>query len=218
MTTRKPAAPTTTTTAGSTRNTTQPLTEQQQHQDDDSSAFDFVTSQMKVHLRRGSPAYNIILKEAQWQRDEYLLGQDHADIRRQQRQRQQLSSSSSSWPRRIIQQIQVNTTNIKHHQNKTNNKTNNGSSLGLQQVSHVGATFLSSSPLVKQALLPIVLQQPRTSLYQPAKRGLISLIDSQQTTVDTLLRQTILDLLEQERIRKLVMNSTKGYLADKSTM
>jgi hypothetical protein len=145
-----------------------------------------VASQMNVHLRRGSSTYNMILKAAQWQRDNYLMGQEYADRRQEARPRRMV------LPRR--EKVDTN-------------------ALGLIQLSQLGASFIPS-PTVKQALMPIVLAQPCTSLYQPAKRGLVSLIDSQQANVDALVRQSLLNLLEQERVKKLVMNSTKGYIAD----
>lgn len=89
-------------------------------------------------------------------------------------------------------------------------------SMGYTQIVHLGSWFIPSDT-VKQALMPIVLDQPRGALYPTFLRGFVTLIDSQQATVDALLKSTILDMLEQERVRKMVMNSTKGYITDKGS-
>ncbi|CAB9520538.1 expressed unknown protein [Seminavis robusta] len=154
-----------------------------------------VANYMKDHLRRGSPVYNTILQATQWQRDNYLMGQQYAD----KRQREREIRPNRVFLPRIGYGVRVDP---------------NG--MGLVQLSNLGASFIPS-PTVKQALMPIVLQQPTTSLYQPALRGMVSLIDSQQANADMLVRQSVLDILEQERLKKLVMQSTKGYIADNST-
>ena len=144
-------------------------------------------------LRRGSPAYKAILQSSQWQRDNYFMGSKYADQRRRERERRPL---------------QVKLPRVGYVRSDPH-------ALGLAQISRLGASFIPSDT-VKQALMPIVLQQPRGALYQPALRGIISLIDSQQATVDALVRSNVLHLLEQERLRKVVANSTKGYIADSS--
>lgn len=142
---------------------------------------------------RKSPIYQPILKAAQWQRDNYLMGEKYADRRKAERE---VRPNLFYMPR--INWIQSDPT-----------------ALGNVQLAHLGSQFIPSKT-VKQALMPIVLEQPRGNLYQPALRGLVGLIDTQQANLDALVRRSVLDLLEQERLKKIVMTSTKGYIADSS--
>lgn len=160
----------------------------------DSDLTATIGEKLGEQLKRGKPAYKSVLQAAQWQRDNYFMGQRYAHKRRRERE---MRPNSQFLPRVNYVRSDVN-------------------AFGLVQICHLGANFIPSET-VKNALVPIVLQQPRGSLYSPALRGLISLIDSQQANVDALVRNNVLNLLEQERTRKLVMKSTKGYIADNSS-
>jgi hypothetical protein len=142
---------------------------------------------------RKSPIYNPILEATRWQRDNYLMGQKYADRRKEERE---IRPDLLYMPR--INWVQPDPT-----------------ALGNIQLAQLGSGFIPSET-VKKALLPIVIEQPRGNLYPPALPGLVGLIESQQGNMDALLKSSILDLLEQERLKKLVMTSTKGYIADSS--
>ena len=152
-----------------------------------------IASKLGELLKRGSPLYNTTLHAVQWQRDNYLMGQDYAD------------------KRKIAREIRPGFLFLP----RIGSVKSDAKALGNIQVAHLGTWFIPS-PAVKQALMPIVLQQPRGSLYQPALKGIIGLIDSQQSNVDVMVKQSLLNMLEQERWRHLVMNSTKGYIADRN--
>jgi len=150
-----------------------------------------IAAKISEQLQRGTPLYDTTLKAAQWQRDNYLMGPYYADRRQEAREKR---PNSQFLPR------------INHF--KSDPKA-----LGNVQMADLGSWFIPSST-VKEALMPLVLEQTRTSLYPLAVRGLVGLIDSQQANMDALVKSSVIDLLEQERIRHLVMNSTKGYIAD----
>ena len=152
-----------------------------------------IASKLGDLLKRGSPLYGTILQTVQWQRDNYLMGQDYAD------------------KRKIAREIRPGFLFLP----RLGPVKSDPKALGNIQIAQLGSWFIPS-PSVKEALMPIILQQPRGSLYQPALSGIIGLIDSQQSNIDAMVKQSVLDMLEQERWRHLVMNSTKGYIADRN--
>lgn len=160
-----------------------------------------IASKVSDALKRGSPLYHTTLSALQWQRDSYLMSPEYADKRKTARE---VRPNVLFLPR-----INVN---VKHHD------PNNKASFGTLQLVHLGSWFIPS-PAVKAALKPIVLSQLQPvggSLYEPALRGIIGLIDSQQSNMDALVKDSICDMLEQGRLRHLVMTSTKGYIADRN--
>lgn len=152
-----------------------------------------IASKLGDLLKRGSPLYGTTLQAVQWQRDNYLMGQDYAD------------------KRKIAREIRPGFLFLP----RIGSVKSEPKALGNIQIAQLGSWFIPS-PAVKQALMPVVLQQPRGSLYQPALSGIIGLIDSQQSNIDAMVKQSVLDMLEQERWRHLIMNSTKGYIADRN--
>ena len=152
-----------------------------------------IATKLGETLQRGTPLYKSTLHALQWQRDNYLMGPDYAD------------------KRKAVREIRPNFLFLP----RINYVKSDPKAFGNIQLAHLGSWFIPS-PAVKKALMPIVLDQPRGSLYKPAQRGIVGLIDSQQSNMDALVKQSVLDLLEQERLRHLVMNSTKGYIADRN--
>lgn len=143
---------------------------------------------------RKSPIYDVTLQSLQWQRDNYLMGQKYADRRKVEREKR---------PHRVylpkIKQVPYDP-----------------QALGNVQLAQIGSSFIVS-PTVKNALMPIVLSLPRGSMYPPTLRAMTDFIDTQQSNLDGLVKQQVLWLLEEERVRSSLMNSTKGYLADTTT-
>ena len=86
--------------------------------------------------------------------------------------------------------------------------------LAHRHLTHLGGSFLPS-PTVRYAALPLVASLPTTVLYQPAKNGLIGIIQGQQDNVNSILKNQILSVLDNPNIRHSIKNSTQGFLSNK---
>jgi hypothetical protein len=129
----------------------------------------------------------------QWQRDCYLVGKDYADWRRAERQRRK-----QHQPTETVFDIAVDP-----------------SALGHGQLVAVAAPFIPSST-VRHSLLPLVVALPAEEyLLTPATNALVSLIQSEQRNLDSLVKTSITSYLQDSNNRIAIKHSTRGYIATK---
>lgn len=121
----------------------------------------------------------------QWQRDNYLVGSEYAN-----------------WIKRH---------RIKHP-DRVMDVPYDKTALGHQQIAGLLAWFIPTDT-VRQALLPIVVDLPDKVLFPIARDATVSLIASQQANLDSIIKTSLISLLNNEDNREAIKNSTQGYIA-----
>lgn len=120
----------------------------------------------------------------QWQRDNYLVGTEYANW---------IKNHRDAYPDRTI--------DLPHDKN----------AMVHQQASKIVAWFIPTDT-VRKALLPIVVDLPRTALYNVARNSIVDLIASQQANLDRAIKNALLSLTKSERNREAIKSSTQGYI------
>jgi len=143
---------------------------------------------------RQKTLYKGALQMLQWQRDNYLVGSEYADWRRNDRRREQ-------------------------HQGIPNVRTSPESfdipfdpaALGHQQVAKLASDFIPT-PTVVRALTPIVAGLPSGALYDPTRNSMLAIIRGQQENLEDILKSNMLRFLDNPQNRAAMKNSTQGML------
>ncbi|GKY91141.1 hypothetical protein MPSEU_000086900 [Mayamaea pseudoterrestris] len=131
-------------------------------------------------------------KQALWQRDAYFIGPEYANWSRRRRQREQSSDTRS---------VKAYLTLMPYDD-----------SLASQQLAKIAADFIPTET-VKQALLPIVLALPKGALYGTTQTALVDIIRSQQSTLDQVVKNSLIYFLDDPTNRQNIKNTTKGFIS-----
>lgn len=134
---------------------------------------------------RNLPFYESTYQAIQWQRDNYLVGKDHADRRRFDR------SLSIDPP---IHRMPFDAT-----------------TLGSSQIVGLGTWFIPSTT-VKNALLPIVVSLPSGALKEPIVNATVNAIPLAQPTVDAAVKYSMLNFIKNPDWREVIKNRTNRYI------
>lgn len=137
---------------------------------------------------RETKLYQSTLGILQWQRDNYLVGNEYANWIQKHRPKN---------PDRVIE--------VPH------DKT----ALGHGQIASLLAGFIPTDT-VRSALLPIVVDLHATLFYGVTKDATVPLIASQQANMDAIVKSSLIALLKDEQYRAAIKNSTQGYIAAKT--
>ena len=132
-------------------------------------------------------AYRLI----EWQRDNYLVGTDYANWRKEERQKRH------TWflPSRGVPEIPYDPT-----------------ALGHGQIARIAADFIPSST-VQKAVLPLITPLPTGMLYPLAVSSLVSILQGQQSNLNTVMAQSLLTFLANPDNRLAMKTSTQGFLS-----
>jgi hypothetical protein len=148
---------------------------------------------------RNSELYQLALRSLLFQRDNYLVGKDYADLRNTQRRRQQQLHSAVPFQ----SSLDLPFSRIPY----------DATGLGNLQIGGLLQWFIPS-PTVHRALLPIVVGLPTGALNEPILRAVANLIPLAQPNLDNVVKGRLLWFLKDEHWRGVIKNSTKGYIAN----
>jgi hypothetical protein len=144
---------------------------------------------------RQSSIYKGSLQLLQWQRDNYLVGGEYADWRRDDRIREQrFPAPKKSWD---SYSLPYDTKAISH-----------------DQLSSVASAFIPTKT-VQDVLTPVVtgLFDSKTGvLFGPIRDSIVSLILDQQTLLDQTVKDQVLAFLDNPRNRDAMKVSTEGMI------
>lgn len=138
---------------------------------------------------RQLPFYNMTLESLQWQRDNYLVGNQYANQRKKER-----PFNIGPPP---VNQIPFNP-----------------DTLGNIQIINLGSWFIPS-PTVKDALLPLIVSLPLGTLKEPITNAVVNAIPLAQPVLDRAVKNSILDFMQNPYWREVIKNRTRGYIGDR---
>ncbi|EEC51485.1 predicted protein [Phaeodactylum tricornutum CCAP 1055/1] len=167
--------------------------------------------------------YRSAYKLIQWQRDNYLVGTEYADWRKQDRQRaaqhhhETLSSSTRNLVTRATKSL-----NPRTFWNRTPSSSVFSTKAADQlvydptaashgQMASLASSFIPSDTVVK-AVAPLVAALPTGFLYPTIHQATVGLIVSQQLTVDRATKTAILGVLQNPANRIKIKTSTSGAI------
>lgn len=133
---------------------------------------------------RDIPFYNSIHNAVLWQRDNYFLGQEFANLRKNERRSGiiQIAPGASSY-----------------------------TSLGDIQIAHLGSWFIPS-PTVKNALQPFVIALPNDTLRDPIRNAISNAIPLAQPQLNSVAKSSLLRLMKESQTREIIKNYTRGFI------
>ena len=146
---------------------------------------------------RQSTLYKSTLHLLQWHRDNYLVGDEYAEWRKNERLRQQKQQ-------RYFHATSVTNYNIPY----------NRSTLCHHHVSSLASNFIPSA-LVQNLLTPIVIGlfvKDTGVLFDPIKQSTINLILDQQKLLEGTMKHLLLQLLDNPHNRDAIKDSTQGII------
>lgn len=171
-----------------------------EHETSPSNQIDEILSQVDKQIPhdpialRQTSLYKGALQVLQWQRDNYLVGTEYADWRKNDRQRQQ---------DHLFHSPDVESYYISY----------DDKALGHNQIAQVASDFIPTST-VKNALTPVVTElfAPEGALYDPIKNALAGVILGQQNNLEQTIKNQMLHFLDNPQNREAMKNSTQGML------
>lgn len=146
---------------------------------------------------RQSTLYKSTLHLLQWHRDNYLVGDEYAEWRKNDRLRQQK------------QQRYFNATSVTNY-----NIPYNRSALCHHHITSLASNFIPSA-LVQNLLTPIVtglFVKDTGVLFDPIKESTVNLILDQQELLEETMKHLLLQLLDNPRNRDAIKDSTQGII------
>ena len=146
---------------------------------------------------RQSALYNSTLQLLQWQRDNYLVGNEYAEWRRNDRLRRHKQQ-------RYLQNIAVTNYDIPYNQ----------ATICHHHISSLASDFIPSGT-VRNLLTPIVtglFANDTGVLFDPIKQSTINLILDQQNLLEGTIKNQLLQLLDNPRNRDAIKDSTQGII------
>ena len=146
---------------------------------------------------RQKTIYQGALQMLQWQRDSYLVGQEYADWRKNDRRREkQQQQQSGNSPAVLPGSFDI---------------PFDPTALGHQQVARLASSFIPTDTVIK-ALTPIVASLPQNALYEPTRNSTVAIIRRQQSNLEDIVKDQVLRFLDNPRNREAMKNSTQGML------
>ena len=146
---------------------------------------------------RQSTIYKNTLQLLQWQRDNYLVGDEYADWRKNDRLRQQRQQRHFQSISFTNYDIPYNQATISHH-----------------HISSLASKFIPTAT-VQNLLTPIVtgiFEKETGVLFDPIKQSTINLILDQQKLLEGTIKRQLLQLLDNPRNRDAIKDSTQGII------
>jgi len=145
-----------------------------------------------------TPLYNFIWKNVEWQRDNYFIGQAHADRRKRER------ASDTFYSKLLGSRVLFSRI--------PNTDTN---AWGLIHLTSLAPAFIPSAT-VYNSVLPLVSALPYGVLREPAYEATASLIPASQKTLDEVVKFSLVQVFHNEQFKELVRSSfryqAEGYL------
>jgi hypothetical protein len=156
-----------------------------------------------INLRQ-STLYKGALQMLKWQRDNYFVGDEYADWRKNDRHRQHLRQRQQRYfttPNPSIENYKIpyNAETISHH-----------------HISSLASNFIPTST-VKNIITPIVtglFDKSTGVLYDPIKQNTINIILDQQNLLERTMKNQILLVLDNPRNRDAIKDSTQGMIIE----
>lgn len=139
---------------------------------------------------RETPLFRAALHAVQWQRDNYLAGQEYADWRKRDKDRGRINPSSYRIPY-------------------------DSNALVHPQLRPILADFIPSET-VSRALAPIVADLPSGIMYDTISDSTIDIIRSQRYNLNVTVKSQLLTFLRDPSIRNKIKSSTQGLIIDKT--
>ena len=155
----------------------------------------FDTSSMKE-----TELYQLALRNLRWQRDNYLVGTDYADLRRRQerrrRERMRRSPAAAS-----LYAARYPSFSLPY----------DPAAMGNQQIVSLFSWFIPS-PTVHNVALPMVVSLPTGPLHDRLLRATTDLIPLSQNNLNSVVNTQLLWFLRDEEKKKFIKESTRGYI------
>lgn len=137
---------------------------------------------------RNLPFFDNTMEALRYQRDNYLVGSKYA--KRSEKQRQgRLFPSPRLFPR----------------------MPREATALGHVQITDLGRWFIPSST-IKESLMPIVVALPSTTLRESITTSVANAIPLAQPSLDSAVKNAILDFIDSPEMRQMVKNRTEKIL------
>jgi hypothetical protein len=147
---------------------------------------------------RTTPLYSVIRRSVEWQRDNYLIGQQFADRRKKERANDTFYTKLLGS--RTIFSLIPNT---------------DMNALGLIQITGLAPSFLSSRTVYNSAR-PLVSALPYGALREPVYQATATLIPASQNTLDEVVKASLIQVFHNDQFKELVRssfrNQAEGYL------
>ncbi|GAX10217.1 hypothetical protein FisN_3Lh414 [Fistulifera solaris] len=148
------------------------------------------------NMIRKTKLFQSAYKAIQWQRDNYLAGTEYANWRKSEREKER---ERPIWHRNIlVADIPYDPT-----------------ALGHVQFSKLAVDFLPSEAM-QNAILPLIVGLPMGPIFPLALSSVLSLIPSQQTRLDHVVKSSILTYLDNPANRVAIKNTTQGFIYRRS--
>jgi hypothetical protein len=146
-------------------------------------------------------------KGIQWQRDNYVVGREYANWQRKERSRRLYGDDADGGGgrrrHRTAPQSYAAADEIPYDE----------TALAHAQLARLAAPFLVSGTVRTALLGPVVVPAIGGPLYPVARHGLVSLIESQRDNLHSVLKDQILQFLNDPENRASIKNSTKGLMS-----
>jgi hypothetical protein len=174
----------------------------------------FVDNAEEPNSIKDTELYKLALRNLQWQRDNYLVGKDYANQRKQQRKGGGMmtgdEAESDSGPFTPIVPIEQRAldSGLSPYQIPFD-----ATAYGNIQLTGLASWFIPS-PTVHYSLLPIVVALPLGPLFQPILQATANLIPLSQSNLDILVKDQLLWFLDNSEWRQVIKSNTKGYIAN----
>lgn len=152
--------------------------------------------------------YKETYKLLQWQRDNYLVGQNYAEQRKIERQAaKELESSRGRTPF----SVKSVAPSVKVQSFDPVQIPFDSTTLGHQQLVKLASWFIPTET-VQQALVPLVVALPSGPLKQPILHGMVHLISTQQKNLDGVIKDQLTHFFTGDHSRKFVKHSANNYI------
>jgi len=158
-----------------------------------------------IALRQNS-LYQGSLQMLQWQRDNYLVGKEYADWRKNDRHRTQ-QRQQQQQQQQVFSRMTTTTAVAETSYDIPYDPT----ALGHPQLAKLASDFIPTETVVK-ALTPIVAGLPATVLYEPVRNSAVEIVRGQQGNLEGIIKNQLLRFLDNPQNREAMKNSTRGML------
>jgi hypothetical protein len=160
----------------------------------------------EINTMKQTPLYTLLLKNAIWQRDNYLVGKEYADLRQNMRESDAKSITANITPDTLEENFKYPPNTMLLHRIPAND-----TSLGSIQLSTLTSNLLPS-PIVLNYTRPLVTQLLLPTLYPMALRSTTNLIPRFQANLDDIVKEQVIWILSHRQWRERIKASTKGFL------
>ena len=178
--------------------------------------------------------YKHLLTAARYQRDAYIMGAHHAELRKSERAAEMTAVRESEIKRLtefdgeesdeffITKQEPLPSSQLTYRELLGKYPNLEQSTLGFQQLSNISQWFIPSQTMHK-SLLPTMIWTVSTPnqyytnggpLYRQVSRSVINLIPLSQTIVDSAVKNSVLYVLRDHNIKGWVKGATNGYVSN----